>query len=245
MYDESNKINHTFYTELNKILQIYCLISTLPIGGIKTTDLIRPEYSLKFRVVHNKYMDHIVLHLEDIRKPGKIETKDVKVTNFSILSTKPKRKVSSKGKMSYQIIDEIRFAGLQNYSVYEKLNPTEINIRDSEIQGKLSRYGTQQYKYRFIIDSLLISSSVVQDTNVIFLIRNGLNDARDSLINGKLYKSFGVININEMRDSIKIKGESKWTNTIFNNSENPTLAKHFPSAFEAINLSGLLHFELT
>ena len=31
------------------------------------------------------------------------------------------------------------------------------------------------------LDSLLISSSVVQDTNVIFLICNGLNDTRDSL----------------------------------------------------------------
>ena len=60
------------------------------------------------------------------------------------------------------------------------MNPTEINIGDSEIQGKLSRYGTQRYKYCFIIDSLLISLSVVQDTNVIFLICNGLNDTRDS-----------------------------------------------------------------
>ena len=70
------------------------------------------------------------------------------------------KKVNSKGKMSYQIVDEIRSVGLQNYNVYEKLNPIEINIRDSEIQGKLSRYGTQQFKYRFIFDSLLISSSV-------------------------------------------------------------------------------------
>ena len=98
MYNESNYINHTFYTELNKKLQIYGLISTSPIGGIKTTNLIRPESSLKFRVVHNKYMDHIVLQLEDIRKPGKLETKDTKVTHFSILSTKPKRKVGSKEK---------------------------------------------------------------------------------------------------------------------------------------------------
>ena len=62
--------------------------------------------------------------------------------------------------MSNQIVDEIRIVGLQNYNVYEKLNPIEINIHVSEIQGKLSRYGTQQYKYCFIIDSLLISSSV-------------------------------------------------------------------------------------
>ena len=61
--------------------------------------------------------------------------------------------------MSDQIVDEIRIVGLQNYNVYEKLNPIEINIRDSDIQEQLSRYGTQQYKYCFIIDSLLISSS--------------------------------------------------------------------------------------
>ena len=130
--------------------------------------------------MHNKYLDHIVLQLEDIRKPGKVETKDAKVTNFSILSTKPKRKVGSKGKISYQIVDEIRIVGLQNYNIYEKLNPIEINVRNTEIQGKLSTYGNQRYKHRFTIDRLLISSSVVQDTNAIFLICNGLNDARDS-----------------------------------------------------------------
>ena len=194
--------------------------------------------------MHNKYLDHIALQLEDIRKPGKVETKDAKVTNFSILSTKPKRKVGSKGKISYQIVDEIRIVGLQNYNIYEKLNPIEINIRDTEIQGKLSRYGNQRYKHRFIIDRLLISSSVVQDTNAIFLICNGLNDARDSLINGKLYKSLGRININETRDWTKIKGESKWMDIIFNDSENPTLAKHFAFAFETVNLSDLLNFQL-
>ena len=123
LYNESNYINHTFYTELNKKLQIYGLISTSPIGGIKTTNLIRPESSLKLRVVHNEYMDQVVLQLEDIRKPGKIETKNAEVTNFSILSTKPKRKVASKGKISYQLVDEIRIIDLQNYNVYEKLNP--------------------------------------------------------------------------------------------------------------------------
>ena len=149
MYDESNNINHTVYTELNKKLQIYDVISTSAIG-IKTTNLIRSRNSLKFRVIHNKYMDHIVLQLEDIKKPGKIERKDTKVTNFSILSTKPKRKVGSNRNMSYQLVDEFRIVGLQNYNVDEKLNPIELTIHDSKIQGKLSRYGTQQYKYRLL-----------------------------------------------------------------------------------------------
>ena len=107
-------------------------------------------------------MDHIVLQLENIRKPGKIETRDAKVTNFSILSTRPKRKVGSTRKMSYQLVNEFRIVGLQNYNVDEKLNLIETAICDSKIQGKLSRYGTQRYKYRFIVDSLLVSSSDVQ-----------------------------------------------------------------------------------
>ena len=146
--------------------------------------------------------------------------------------------------MSYQIVDEVRTVGLQNYNLFEKLNPIEINIHDSEIQGKLSRYGTQRYKYCFIVDSLLICSLVVQDTNVIFLICNGLNDARDSLINGKLYKGLGIINIDEIRDWTKIKEKSRWINIIFNNSENPILAKHFAFAFETVYLNDLLNFQL-
>ena len=147
--------------------------------------------------------------------------------------------------MSYQIVDEVRTVGLQNYNLFEKLNPIEINIHDSEIQGKLSRYGTQRYKYCFIIDSLLICSLVVQDANVIFLICNGLNDARDSLINGKLYKGLGIINIDEIRDWTKIKEKSRWINIIFNNSENPILAKHFVFAFETVYLNDLLNFQLS
>ena len=66
---------------------------------------------------------------------------------------------------------------------------------------------------------------VVQDTNVIFLICNGLNDARDSLTNGELYKSIGVINISEIKDWTKLKGGSKWINIKFKDSENPILEK--------------------
>ena len=46
LYDESNLIFHTFYTELNKKLQIYGLISTSAIG-IETAQLVRPSNNLK------------------------------------------------------------------------------------------------------------------------------------------------------------------------------------------------------
>ena len=134
---------------------------------------------------------------------------------------------------------------MQNRSLNEKLNPVEITIHNSQIQRKLSRYGNQRYKYRLIINSLWINSSIVQETNVIFLISNGLNDARTSVINGKIYKSIGVVNVNEKANWTELKGKSKWVNIVFNDSENPTLAKHFAFAFETTNLNDLLNFELS
>ena len=71
LYNESNYINQTFYTELNEKLQRYGIISTSAIGIESTRKLVRPESSLKFNVANDKYMDHIVLQLKDIRKPGK------------------------------------------------------------------------------------------------------------------------------------------------------------------------------
>ena len=62
------------------------------------------------------------------------------------------------------------------FEQYMKINPINIQIIDPEIQSKLLFY-SKKYKYRFIANSLLFSSSIVKDTNVIFMTTNGLNDA--------------------------------------------------------------------
>ena len=36
--------------------------------------------------------------------------------------------------MSCQLVDQFKTAGLQNYNVFEKLNPIEINTSDRKIQ---------------------------------------------------------------------------------------------------------------
>ena len=67
---------------------------------------------------------------------------------------------------------------------------------------------------------------MTQDTTVIFISCNGLNDAKETLVNGKIFKTLGVIDINQIEESQKLKGKSKWVNAVFNNSETPTVAKH-------------------
>ena len=90
LYVKSNYINHTFFTELNKKIQICGLISTDGIG-LRSAELVTPESSLKFNVLEKKYKEKIVLQLEDIRRHQKLDVKDKKITNFSILSSSSKK----------------------------------------------------------------------------------------------------------------------------------------------------------
>ena len=233
-----------FYVELDKKLQIYRLISTSAIE-IKATQLVRPSNSLKFQVMNNKILTQLILSLEGIKEPGKIKTKEAKVTSFSILSTKSKRITGLKRKMSYEIKDEFRIFEIQNFELFEKLIPINMQIRDNKIKSKLAKYSNKRYKYRFVIANLLLSSPTEQDTYVTFLMCNGLNDAKESLINGKLYKTLGVVNTTEIKDWNKLKGQSRWINIVFKDSENPTVAKLFAFLFETINFTHLLNFQLT
>ena len=134
--------------------------------------------------------EFITLQLEDILTPKKIETEDSKITNISILSI-------AESKM--QIKDEFIIEALQKFDQYNKINPISVQIIDPDIQNKLLFY-SKKYKYRFIANSLLFSSSIKEDTKVIFITTNGLNDAKDILINGKIFQRIDVIYISEIEN---------------------------------------------
>ena len=86
-----------------------------------------------------------------------------------------------------KIIDEIKVEGFQNFEQYMRINTINIRIIDPEVQTKLMYY-SKKYKYRFIANSLLFSSSIKEDTKAIFITTNGLNNAKDILINRKMFQ---------------------------------------------------------
>ena len=49
-------------------------------------------------------------------------------------------KVGVKRKMSSNIIDEIKIMGLQSFNQYDKLNPVEVSIQNSEVNVYLNRF---------------------------------------------------------------------------------------------------------
>ena len=141
-----------------------------------------------------------------------------------------------------QIKDEFIIEGFQNFEQYSKINPISVRIIDPDLQNKLLFY-SKKYKYRFIANSSLFSSSIKEDTKVIFITANGLNDAKDILIDGKIFRGIGVICISEIENWNEIKNESDWTNVILTDSKFSIAAKHFAFGFETTDLHNLLNFE--
>ena len=76
VYDDSNIIRKTFFTELNKSIQSYGTISLQ--YGYDNEKLINWKNKLLFKINHNIKKEFITLQLEDILTPKKIETEDSK-----------------------------------------------------------------------------------------------------------------------------------------------------------------------
>ena len=137
-----------------------------------------------------------------------------------------------------KIIDKIKIEGFQNFEQCMRINPINIQIIDPEIQTTLMYY-SKKYKYRFIANSLLFSSSIKEDTKIIFIAINGLNEAKDILINRKIFQGIGVIYIPEIENWDKTKKESHWTNLILTDSTYSIAANHFAFGFETTDLHNL------
>ena len=87
------------------------------------------------------------------------------------------------------------------------MNPIEVSLDLNDIIKRLAKH--KKFKYRFLIENLLFSSNLENNTNVIFVTCHGLSDAKEALINSKIYKSLGVVYLSEIKYWNLEKGESK------------------------------------
>ena len=98
--------------------------------------------------------------------------------------------------MNLEIIDTIRILGIQDNDV-NFLNPITISISSDTVIQKLTKY--KKYRYRFLLESLLFSSNIENDTDVILISCEGLSDAKQALINLKLTSLLGISYLNELK----------------------------------------------
>ena len=90
--------------------------------------------------------------------------------------------MDEKRAMTLQIIDTIRILGIQDNNV-NFLNMITILISSDTVIQKLTKH--KKYRYRFPLESLLFSSNIENDTDVILVSCKGLSDAKQALINSK------------------------------------------------------------
>ena len=189
LYDIENMITKTFVTELNKNTSTYDLISFC--GETKTDNklhLITPHNKLKLNLKKDIYNNKVGFEL------GKVHTK----TSFSTTRDKEKKT------MSIKIIETIHVLRLQHLVNYERMNPIEVTLDSNKIIKRLTNY--KKYKYRFLVENLLFSSNLENDTDVIFIICDCLSDAKDALINSKIYNTLGVVYLSEIKKLESRKG---------------------------------------
>ena len=122
------------------------------------------------------------------------------VLNFDLLCTKKNKSIGEKRTMPQKIIKTVHVLGLQSFINYERMNLVKITVDSNEIVEDLSKY--KRFKCRFLIESLLFSSNLQNDTDVIFITCNGLSDVREAPINSKLYKTLGVAYLSQIKIAI-------------------------------------------
>ena len=235
LYDNEDIVQPTFFTEIKKNFATYGVFSTR--HKQKGNILIDRQNRIEFLLENNIKKQSLTLQLEDLLEPKTIATTDSKMSNITILKVGeiPKKK----------IVETFFIQGIQKFDQFKKLNPLNIEVIDSEIKDKISLYARSNYRYtfRFIANSLLFSSNLAEDTNVIFIVTNSLSEAQTIFINDKNFQGLGAVYTSEIENWDDIKKVSTWTSVKLTDSAIPIAAKHISLGFESHNFHSLLRFQ--
>ena len=245
LYDLENMIKPTFTIELQKEFNIYGLIYFS--GEEKNKlHLIRPKSKLKFQFERNIYKKEIKFELAKVHKKKTFNVVGDYISNFSMLRTE-QISVGDKRKAQMELVDEISILGIQN-SEFNVLNPIYISINSNSIINKLQLYKNNRFK--FVLRSLLLSSNIVNDTDVIIITSNGLTNTKQALITKNnrptLESVLGVCFLNEISEWNIVKGASKRIQVVFSDSENLNRSSdHLAFSFITKNIADLLQFSVS
>ena len=243
LYDLENMIRPSFTTELQVEFSIYGQVNfSAQVDEEKKLKIISPKNYLSFDVLRDTYKNNLQLELTKVHTKETFEIVGESVYNFGILAVEKRNKIGQK-RIMQEIIDKIIIIGIQN-TEYSYINPIHIHIKSESILRRLLL--KKNNKYRFVLKSLIFSSNITNDTDSIFLISEGLNDAKKVFVEEKLVDALGVCYLSEISDWNIIKGQSKRVQVVFIESENfYGQSSHIALPFETNNLSDILKFSVT
>ena len=243
LYDLDNYIVPSFTSELETEFSIYGLVNFS--NELRTENeklnIITTENYLRFNVIDNIVKNKLNFELTKVHTKKTFEITDKAVYNLGILKTEG-RNIRRKRQARVEVMDLVRIIGLQKTeNLY--LNPVDVNIKSESVIRKLMRKKT---KYKFVLRSMIFSSNIINETDTIFLLVEGLNDARKIFINDSLETGIGVCYLTEVKNWKLIKGQSKRVQVVFDDTEKfAGQSKHFAFNFITRNISDILRFTVT
>ena len=205
-------------------------------------DLIGPSDNLRFHLQEDKYKRSLGFELGKVHNKKSFNVVINKVFNFGILQSKKNKTIGEKIPMTLELIDTIRILGIQDKD-HDSLNPINISVSSDTVIQELTKY--RKYRYRIVLESLLFSLNIENETDVNFVSCDGLANVKEALINSKLGRVLGVCYLNEWKNWELIKGQSKRSQAIFTDSEFQNKPSHFAFAFLTRSISDMLNFKVT
>ena len=95
------------------------------------------------------------------------------------------------------------------------------------------------------MESILFSSNIENEADVIFVTCDSLINVNTALINKNLRDILGVCYLHDIKDWNIIKGQSKRSQAKFTDLEELTYLSHIAFAFTTKNFADLLNFSIT
>ena len=201
---------------------------------IQNIDLISSKYTQKFYIEKNTIRDRLGFKLKRVSGTD-LETDDNKL--YEILFTR-----LSKSRKSMNILDFIIIRGQQVFEEGRDINPIEIKAEDNGVRNLFEKY--KDNKVRFKLIGLLIASSVVNDTEKIFLQTTGLKSAKYALLNDEYKQIIGIANLKQIENWDALKQSSKWVNKTFQEQIENKNTLHPSFSFISNNKEDMLGFSL-
>ena len=126
---------------------------------------------------------------------------------YEFLLTRPK---SSK---KLKVLDYVIIRDQQVFEDGRAINPVEIKVEYNRMRNFFDKYKNNKVKFKLI--GLLIVSSVVNDTEKIFLQTTGLRSAKHALLNDEYKQIIGIVNLKQIENWDTLKQSSKWLDITF------------------------------
>ena len=164
----------------------------------KKINIINPRKKVLFLIDQKINKEEIQLQLTKLNSKSP-ELEGNKIESFTILISKKGKFIGHRRIRDRQIIDTVFIRELQNFDKYDIPNPIEIKKEEDRLSRNLQKYHNKNYIYRFVIDGLLFSGGITNESNVLFIRCNDLSNISEAIINEKPHKSLGIINLEQIK----------------------------------------------